>query len=348
MDTSFAKDIKFNCDVSDAKYWGYYSVCGLLMRYRDLYRSEMGLKPWSDINRSDITSWIEKKEAKWPELEQKEFINLKIGVTTYHPFDVPAINKALAEHRLVYGAGYGMYMKPSFFLAELRTTRELSGLTVHTSGNELVRDLFTAPGMLQDKTVFLRLEPLTMLLLYKYSELNTKRITALEDAFASYGLRHRQIIDDTFVKKMEEMTGQYAEVLLLHEIAEAAEEVPEWKDILALSGDRQVEHYLRAVKDLIADTSDHGPYKMIVTTRDQGALGLSIAIMEGYRLLLFPEIKKAYAEFTLRRDWSIIEQARTSGCDRFRRMRDAIVTLYGARGTADDFAGRVKAMIPKS
>jgi hypothetical protein len=39
------KTIKLNCHISDARYWGYFSICGLLMRMLDLYRSENGLKP---------------------------------------------------------------------------------------------------------------------------------------------------------------------------------------------------------------------------------------------------------------------------------------------------------------
>jgi hypothetical protein len=46
MPETLHKDIKFNCDVSDARFWGYFSICGLLMRYRDLYRSEQGLEPY--------------------------------------------------------------------------------------------------------------------------------------------------------------------------------------------------------------------------------------------------------------------------------------------------------------
>jgi len=26
--------IKFNCNLSDARFWGYYSICGLLLRMR--------------------------------------------------------------------------------------------------------------------------------------------------------------------------------------------------------------------------------------------------------------------------------------------------------------------------
>ena len=164
MENNFKEDIKFNCNVSDALYWGFFSICGLLLRYRDLYRSEKGLKAWANISRTDIAAWIEAKEARWPELEDQEFRDLTIDGRTYGPFEVEAVNQALAPRGLVYGAGYSMYMKPSFFLAELLSTRQVDGLTVMTSGPEIVRDLLTAPAMLQEKSVFLRLEPLMMLL----------------------------------------------------------------------------------------------------------------------------------------------------------------------------------------
>lgn len=346
MDKNLLDDIKFNCDVSDAQFWGYYSVCGLLMRYRDLYRSEMGIKPWANIPREKIGAWIEAKESKWPSLEKERFRNLIIEGVNHDPFNVSAINAKLTQQGLVYGAGYGMYLKPTFFLAELRALREISGLTVHTSGRELVRDLFTAPGMLQEKSVFLRIEPLVVLLLYKHSELNVRQASILEDAFAQYGFPHRQILDLTFEQRIEDMALQYAEVLLAHELGETAESVPEWKDILALSsGDRQAEHYLRAIKDLLADTSDHGSYKMIVENRDRGALGLSIALTEGYRRHLFPELKEAYALFSASEDWIAVERARQAGYEKFRSHRDNIVRLYQSGMEREDFIHAVQKLI---
>lgn len=348
MDEALLENIKFNCDVSDAQFWGFYSVCGLLMRYRDLFRSEKGLKPWADIKRDEIGEWIGLKESRWPELEQQAFRNLVIGDRTYGPYDVAGINEALNKEGLIYGAGYGMYMKPTFFLAELRSVSHISGLTVFTSRTERVRDLFTAPAMLQEKTVFLRLEPLMMLLLYKHSELNVRRVAALENAFAHYGFQHRQIIDVTFYERLEEMTERYAEVLLFHEIAEASEELVEWKDILTLAGDRQVEHYLRAVKDLIADTSDQGPFKKIIESRDFGALGLSVALMEGYRKALYPEIKEAYADFSLHQDWTTLEKARQKGYERFVSERNEIVDIYRTRTGTEDFIKALKEQMQKA
>jgi hypothetical protein len=349
MNETLTNDIKFNCDVSDAKYWGFYSVCGLLMRYRDLFRSERGLKPWSEIDRAEIAAWIEKKETRWPELEQQDFRCLTVGDKKFFPFDVAEINRELNGRGLVYGAGYGMYMKPSFFLAELRSTREISGLTVYTSGKELVRDLFTSPGMLQEKTIFLRLEPLTVLLLYKHSELNSRHSSALDDAFSRYGFPQRQLLDSTFEQRMESAAERYAEVLLAHELAEAAEEASEWKEILSLAeGDRQAEHFLRAVKDLLADTSEQGPYTKIITTRDRGALGLTIALTEGYRKVLFPEIREAYAALCRDHDWTVVEQARKAGYVRFRSQRDDIVRSYRLGGSREDIVGAIKDLLKRS
>jgi hypothetical protein len=344
MDSGLLDDIKYNCDVSDARFWGFFSVCGLLMRYRDLFRSEKGLKSWSELDQKEIMSWIAAKEARWPELEQAEFRDLSIGGRKYHPFDVAGINRALAAQQMIYGAGYGMFMKPTFFLAELRSMQAISGLTVYTSGRERVRDLFSAPGMAQGTTIFLRLEPLTMLLLYKFSELNARRIASLEDAFARYGFGKRQLIDDGFSKRLEQMAEAYADVLLCHEIAEAREDVPEWKDILILAEDRDVELYLRAIKDLVADTSEYGPYKRIVETRDRGALSLTVALMEGYRKILFPEIREAYAAFSEHEEWSAVERVRAAGYQRFREQRDGVVELYRSSGK-DDFNGKVKELL---
>jgi hypothetical protein len=349
MDDAFENDIKFNCDVSDAQYWGYFSVCGLLLRYRDLYRSETGEKPWSDIPRRDIAEWIAAKESRWPELEQKTFRPLVIDGVAYDPFDVVAVNRVLSPRNLIYGAGYGMYLKPTFFLAELRSIRQVGGLTVYTSGTERVRDLFTSPAMLQDKTVFLRIEPLTILLLYKHSELNALKSSFLESAFARFGFKHRQIIDRAFEERLERMALTYAEVLLAHELAEATEERDEWKDILALSaGDRKLEHYLRAVKDLVADTSPQGPYRMMIDSRDMGALGLSIALTEGYRRVLFPEILDAFAELSRTGDWGGIEKSREKAYERFRSWRDGIVEKYRTLGSGDRFIRSVKDAIPAS
>jgi hypothetical protein len=341
MDNKLKQDIKSNCDLSDAHYWGYFSICGLLLRYRDLYRSEKGLKAWAPIDRSDITAWIEAKEAQWPGLEDRQFQNLTIDGRTYGPFEVTAINAALAPAGLVYGAGYGMYMKPTFFLADLKSTRQMGGLTILTSGTELVRDLLTSPAMLQENNVFVRLEPLMMLLHFKFGELNTKSDPLLEEAFSHFGFGERQLMDDIFEKRLQTLAESYAEIILAHEVGEHRESVPEWKDILTAAGDRRNEHYLRAVKDLLADTSEAGPIRKIVETKDRGSLGLWTAMMEGFPKVMFPEIRHAVREFRHYGNWDVIEKTRAEGYERFRAEREKVLTLFRESGE-DGFAKRLR------
>jgi hypothetical protein len=47
-----------NCDISDARHAGLYSVCGLALRLRDLYKWEKGLNPWEEKDSSEVLEWI--------------------------------------------------------------------------------------------------------------------------------------------------------------------------------------------------------------------------------------------------------------------------------------------------
>ncbi len=327
---SVLADIKFNCDVSDARYWGYFSICGLLMRYRDLFRSEHGLPPWAEFRRSEITEWIARKEARWLELEKRDFKDIMIDDVPYHPFDVFEINRALTPKGLVYGAGYGMYLKPTFFLARLAAAGEVTDHPVYVAGREVARDLFTAPAMLQGRCIFLRREPLKTLLWEKLSEPTSGRASALEHAFLQFGFRPGQAVDHAVEQKLDAMAAIYCDVLLHHELAESMEDVPEWSDIVSLAGDRNAEHYVRAIKDLIADTSDFGPFRMIIEEKDRTALSLFIGLTEGQRKVLFPEIGEAYREFLSTGNWESLERTRKAGYTRFQTKRETVLHLYNA------------------
>jgi hypothetical protein len=114
------------------------------------------------------------------------------------------------------------------------------------------------------------------------------------------------------------MAEHYSEILLCHEIAEALEEVPEWKELLSRAGDRNMELYLRAMKDLIADTSDHGHTRGSSTRRTRRLQPYNRAhggIPEGH----LSEMQKAYSAFSTNGDWSVIDEHAgqdTNGSDR--------------------------------
>ncbi len=332
MTDMLVRDIKFNCDVSDARFWGHFSICGLLMRYRDLYRSEQGLDPWSSVPREGITAWIEGKEARWPDLESQEFGRIRTGGVSFDPFDSPGINGTVNPRGLVYGAGYGMYLKPTFFLARIRSVTDVEGHRVYTSDREQVRDLFTAPAMLQERTIFLRLEPLQALLWDAFSRVRPGCPSVLTDAFRQAGIEPGQSVGTDFVAAMDRMATSYAEVLLWHELSESRERIPGWKNLLAVAEDRKAELFLRALQDLVADTSDAGPFRRIIDRRDSGALAATVGLLEGFRKALFPECREAYRRFAGEKDWDIIEEVRAKGHARFLAMRRNVLEAFAEGG----------------
>ena len=40
------EQVLHNCTISDSHHAGLYSICGLALRLRDLYKWEKGLDPW--------------------------------------------------------------------------------------------------------------------------------------------------------------------------------------------------------------------------------------------------------------------------------------------------------------
>jgi hypothetical protein len=329
IDPSLLRDIKFNCDVSDARFWGSFSICGLLMRYRDLYRSEQGRDPWAPVGREEIGPWIQRKEAGWPALENEPFRDLEADGARFDSFDDAALNGLLLPHGFVYGAGYGMYLKPTFFLARSVSTAMVEGHTVHVADRELVRDLFTAPAMLRERTIFIRREPVRALLWDRFCPLRPDSASVLAGAFAAFGIRPGRPLDGSFPIDLDRMVLSCSRMLLRHELAESREALPGWKDLLSAAGDRKAELFLRAVQDLVADLSDRGPLDRIVEERDGPSLALFIGLPEGYRRSLAPELDIAFRRFHSNGDWTVMDEARRSLFERFVRLRAQAAVLAG-------------------
>ncbi|MBE0448565.1 MAG: hypothetical protein IBX64_10795 [Actinobacteria bacterium] len=338
---SIINAVKFNCDVSDARSWGYFSICGLLMSLRGLYMSENDLEPWARIDREDISKWIAQREAYWRELENEDFRDLNIRGKKYDPFDVVTINCALKGEGLVYGAGYGLFKKPSFFLADLHSSSEIYDCTIYLAKKEYAKDLFSSPGMHQGRQVFLRLVPLKKLLWDKFLDLKANKNSRLEYAFSQYGFSADQSVDDEFERKFDEVTHKCSDIILYHELGEIMEDFPNWSEMVLGVDTKDAELFLRTIKDLLSDTSDYGPLKRSIDERDKGGLSLCVALAERYRIKIYPEIKKAFEKFVYNEDWSLIEEARGTVYVRLVSLRDEITEAYRNRKEKNDFIKKI-------
>jgi hypothetical protein len=119
-----------NCNIADARHAGLYSICGLALRLRDLYKWENRLDPWIENDPSEVLKWIGDKEETWEKLVEKDFGDITLLGNQFDPFDVKGINAILEPHGYIYGGGYARGLKPSFFLAAIEDKKEKNGITI--------------------------------------------------------------------------------------------------------------------------------------------------------------------------------------------------------------------------
>jgi hypothetical protein len=307
----FIKQVLYNCSVSDAKFAGYYSVCGLALRLRDLYKWEKGLAPWTEEEPSTILEWIGSREDLWEELVDQDLRSLAIGSRTYDPFDARSVNDAIEPLGLFYGAGYVHGMKPTFFLARLEVKRTVHGCGVYILGHELARDLLGLPALTQDRSVVIRKEAGEHFLWNQMLYLKKSGRLALR-----YALQRAYGITDLHPKAMEACLSRIfeeeMEAYIHHELGELYDRAFDrviWRELIAAFPHTPIELLARAVKDLLADTNERGTLPYIMEERKNASLGFYVACLDGLRKTLFPEILEAFHEFMEKEDWHTVEEA---------------------------------------
>ena len=328
-----SRQVLYNCDVSDARHAGIYSICGLAMRLRDLYKWERGLAPWQEDEAARVLEWIGAKEELWETLLEADFGCLPINGRSYKPFDTLPINAALAPFNLFYGAGYAYSLKPTFFLAEVVHMQCVSGHQVRFLGRELARDLLTLPAFGQDGEVVIREQAVRMFLWDQIAYISSSGRRALDFALRACGLPDTHT--GTIKRHFETLARVQRQIILDHEIGELEETVfprDTWQGMLADYPHTAVELLVRTLKDLLADTSPQGTLARLVGRRDEAALGLYLAFGSGMARLMTGELVSAFDAFCKDRRWDRIAEA-------VQRVRQAAVA-YTRRVIAIHDEGR--------
>lgn len=318
-----------NCDISDSQNAGLYSVCGLALRLRDLYKWEKGLNPWEERDSSAVLEWIGDKEQTWDQIAEKEFLELAILDNAYDPFNTSRINALLEPHGFFYGAGYAHSLKPTFFLAPIEDKERINEFTVITLGRELARDLLTIPALSQDNCILLRRESGTFFLWDQIFYIKKSGRPALGFALETCGIND---LDPKALKhSLPAIYRIQRETYIYHEIGEIRDTVFDadiWRQLIAAFPHTPVEILARAVKDLLADTNKYGTLHYITKERKTALLGFYVAFIDGMIKALFPELRLAFSDFTKTRNWQGIEQAVSIGYENARRYAEEIIDIF--------------------
>lgn len=340
MSTALKRQILYNCEVSDARHAGLYSICGLALRLRDLYKWEYQLPPWREGDPDAVLDWIGRKEEVWDKLAEADYKELTIDGHSYDPFDTRAINAVLADQELFYGAGYAYSLKPTFFLAPIVGRTTIRQRPVWYLGRELARDLLTLPAFTQDGEVVLRTAAAAMHLWDQIAYLGNSGRPAL-----AFALRACCGSDDTRPEaigpQLDRILAVQQVVHVQHELSEIDETVfdPQvWRRIIADYPHTAVELLVRTLKDMLADSGPQGTLSYLIKKRHQAGLGLYMAFMPGLATALFGNLRVAFSHFMTRPDWESLAgevEAVYQAASAYSRQ---VQNIYGADNTARDSA----------
>ncbi len=318
-----------NCDIADSQHAGLFSICGLALRLRDLYKWEKGLDPWIEKDSAEILDWIGDKEQHWDELTEKDFKDITILGNKYDPFDTGGINDLLEPNGFFYGAGYARGLKPTFFLATVENKKEVNGYPVYIFGRELARDLMTLPALSQDNSILIRQESAKLFLWDQIFYIKKSGRRALTFALEHFGLRKQRPED--LHNHLARIVASETETYIYHELGELLDTGFDrniWRKVIAMFPQTPIEFLARTVKDLLADTSDYGPLRYIIQHRKTTSLAFYVAFIESLTKELFPEIIDAFGEFTQTLNWDVIAQATADGYSTASYHADAICDIF--------------------
>lgn len=338
------KEIQYNCDVSDARDHGIYSMCSLVLKLRNLYKWETGGQPWSEPEPSELLDWIEAREQYWQDISDRDFRPITVDGISCPPDDVDAVNGPATEQPFFYGAGHGRSMKAIFFLGEVRDRLTVEDCPVVLLGREHAREMASPFAMVQEAQVIIRTDPLRFFLYDHLQELRSSCRSSFRFFLSSYGLLKDGVLDQQkLVGVLDEMAHRELDLFIYHEIGELLEtslNSTTFQHMIGRFPGSVIEFVCRAVKDVLADTHPRGVLSHIVSERRESSLGLYVSFVDGLRQELFPELGTAWNSFVEQKSWRRLEQARLVCRERTKKLAGKITEIADRTAEQSDKAAQ--------
>jgi hypothetical protein len=320
--------VEANCELASSHQAGSFSLCGLLMRLRLLYKWKHGLPPGREPESEAILAWIADLESTWDEREGEPWQKLRLNGLCLDPFDAEQVNFFLKPGGLAYGAGLCRGLAPTFFLGELSEVRQEEDITILVLDRELARDLDGTPAMCQGRVVYARRQSLAYYLWDRLADPTQQGHRFLKAGWSSQEASLPDLLKDPERHQdvWENLVSGELEAVIHHEIGEAREESlsQALPAILERFPHTALEQWIRALKDALAEVNESGRLSYLISERRLPSLALMLAFQPGFYPLLLPEIDPAFRELTASGHWEVLEEARLSALARLRRTADEV------------------------
>jgi hypothetical protein len=330
--------VRWNCRLASAGGAYHYSLCGLLLRLRQLYKWEHGLQPWQEPDPDAVLAWVAEQERIWDSLEDAPWQSLTWGGDTFEPQDVEGVNRLLLPLGLAYGAGLSRGLQPTFFLGKLAEARQQEELTILILGPELARDLDGTPALCQGNLIYARKEAMAFYLWDRLADPVQQNNEFLKIALAGHGLQFKGLLraPEAHQEQFQDLLAAELEAAIHHEIGEARE--PSLRQalpaVLVSYPQTRVEHWARGLKDALAEVNEWGRLSYLIATRNLSSLALMLAWRPGLYPLLMPELEPACRRVAVHGDWQALEEARVQVLSRLRRTAAGLTELMAAKEAA--------------
>ncbi len=330
-DTDFIRTVQDNCDISDARDNGMYSICMLVLKLRNLYKWEHNIEPWEEPESKDLLHWIDTKENYWEKIIDEPYQPFNRNGSRVDPYDVTTANKLINSNELVYGAGYGRSLKSIFFLAEKIREDSVEGCPVVILGKEKAKELSSPFAMLQAGIITIRRDPLRYFFWDHIQEVRSSAKKSLYHALDSYGILSKgRLNQDSLRSRLDNIVDGEIPIFIYHEVGEMLQETfnsHTLRKIISAFPDSAIEYVSRAVKDVLADTHEKGMISYIIREQREASLGFYVGFLAGLRRELFPQISIAFEEFLKEKNWDLIENARLQCIENNHHLAEKITDI---------------------
>jgi hypothetical protein len=329
VDPELVSTVQFNCDLSDARFAGNYTMCIYLLKMREFYRWHHGLPLRESLSMKAVGEWVQQREGRWDAIESRDWEPLPVDGDYLDVFDDEPVNQRLSPERVVFSSGIGRFGKPVFFLAECLESRRQQDFTVYVAGREYARELAAPPAMIRGDRIFLRRQSLERMLWESIEEWRWhRRPGAMERVYEHYGF------DADPDRALADLVEDQIEQLLLHEKGEhLAGKVltGEWESMLLDVVGSGTENVVRAVRDCFADCLAVLP-ALIESDRPE-LVHFYFAIQTPLRKELFPALTKRYREWVEGASLERMSETVDAACGHFEQVAKTMIRAHrnGAR-----------------